>query len=173
MTVTPRAPIHSFGYASRSLRLCAAAAFLFVLGCSEDDPKGPPLAAPPPAELGIPIEVTTDPSKLAFLDPVVLESVSLNGNDLKVVLRYDGGCKTHSFAAVAGTAIMESYPPQISVWIRHDSGGDRCAASIGKEVHFDVTSAVDFMKSQTGTHDPFYLRILTPDVTEPSRVLIP
>jgi hypothetical protein len=124
--------------------------------------------------LGIPIEVTTDPSKLAFLDPVVRESVSLNWERPEGRLRYDGGCKTHSFAAVAGTAIMESYPPQISVWIRHDSGGARCAASIGMVVHFDVTPAVDFMKSPNRKPtDPFYLRILTPDVTEPSRVLIP
>jgi len=164
----------------RLLLTCVMAVLSSVLACSsEKNPTAPPIStvvspAVSRGPSGPPIEIREDAFAYGFLAPVTIRSARLDGRTLRLKVSYGGGCETHTFAAIGGTQFLASYPAQLTVILRHDDGGDQCAAEIFRDLSFDVTPAIELYRACFGTDGPLYLRIVSPpDRTTYKRVLIP
>lgn len=150
-------------------RIAALAALLglaFAVGCGSDRN---PIA--PATTNATPIEIRADAAAYGTVEPVTIQSVELSGRTLRLQVTYGGGCHTHTFAAAASPHFMESYPPQLAVFLRHDGGNDLCSAAIFRTLSFDVTPAVLLHHATYGA-GPFYLYIVTPGDTQHPRILI-
>lgn len=51
-------------------------------------------------------------------DPFSFEEVMIEGNCLKVSVSYGGGCKDVNFELYQASEIMESYPPQMNLFLK-------------------------------------------------------
>lgn len=72
-------------------------------------------------------------------DAVTVDSATVSGDTLHLLVRYGGGCRTHRFALLLGKAFMESHPVQVHVRLAHDADGDMCRALLSKTLSFDLT----------------------------------
>lgn len=152
------------------LVICIVAALASALGCSSEKK----LTAPVPPTAGAPpIEIREDAGTYGLLAPVALQGARLDGRTLRLKVTYGGGCETHTFAAVGSTHFLASYPAQLTVFLRHDDAGDRCAAFIFGDLSFDVRPAIELYSATFGRSEPFYLRVVTPGSSVPTLVLIP
>ena len=125
-------------------RILLAGAFLAA--CS--DPSGPGLSDED--ELVLQIVDDLDPSELPD-DQATITSARLEGRTLRLTLQYGGGCATHRFALVSGTALGESYPPYTLLRLAHDGNGDPCDALITREVEVDLSPIVPLVQQSGGT----------------------
>lgn len=73
-------------------------------------------------------------------DPYELQSASISGDTLALVVAYGGGCETHEWAICwPDQSFMESYPVQVSLEPYHDGNGDLCDAWLTEAVGFDLS----------------------------------
>lgn len=72
-------------------------------------------------------------------DPLTVESATISGDVLNVMVRFGGGCARHRIALLLGSAFMESFPVQVHARLAHDSGGDMCDALLTRALAFDLT----------------------------------
>jgi hypothetical protein len=108
-----------------------ATASLLTAGCRRDGPVEP-LSGP------VPILVGNAPSAFR-MDPAVIRSATITGDDLRIAVEFAGGCAEHHFSLLHFGIFMESLPVQTNVQLTHDAGGDRCRALLGRELLFDLT----------------------------------
>jgi hypothetical protein len=147
----------------RILVVCILAALCSALACSSEKNVTAPIPpAPPTTGSGPPIEIRQDAFAYGFLAAVTIRSARLEGRTLRLSVSYAGGCSTHAFAAIGATGFLASYPAQLTVFLRHDAGGDSCDATILDDLSFDVTPAIELFRACNGADGPFYLRIITP-----------
>lgn len=110
---------------------------LFLTGCSRKTSA----VTKPTMEAHLPDPVKTDPS---FRPPAVFDftidsaRISEKAGLLYVYINYSGGCNDHRFEAVTTGAWAESIPPQITVFIKHDNGGDACREQLSKTLVYDI-----------------------------------
>src|SRR5262245_38818027 len=121
---TPGKTMKQFAPRSRSLHMAFLATLVLFTGCGSDDP---PTRADTPVEPGIPVEVRADANQVGLKDPILLDQASQDGMNLKVKVSY-GGCyhAFHPVRALASTAIFETYPLTIDVYLQHDGQGEMC-----------------------------------------------
>lgn len=82
-------------------------------------------------------------------DPIYLKSAEINGDCLKLVLQYAGGCTTHQIDLARITPKCGTPPlPPVTFEIRHDAKGDGCKALIMKELSFDISGIRESGKTQ-------------------------
>ena len=74
----------------------------------------------------------TDPFQVNG-EPVV------EGNTLKLVVEYSGGCRDHVFQMVTNGMLMKSLPPQRPVRLIHQANEDMCRSMIIDTLTFDLT----------------------------------
>ena len=72
-------------------------------------------------------------------DPLTIGDVSVNGDTLRVTVRYGGGCSRHALQPIAETTFMESWPVQVGARIAHNAGADPCRALITRQLHIDLS----------------------------------
>jgi hypothetical protein len=72
-------------------------------------------------------------------DPITIDSATISGNALTIVVRYGGGCRDHILALLLSRAFMESHPVQIGARLSHNAKSDACDALITKTLTFDLT----------------------------------
>ena len=84
-------------------------------------------------------------------DPYTIESASIEGNVLRLAVRYGGGCAQHKFSLVASRAFRESMPVQTTAVLAHDAGGDNCRALISETLSFDLTPLRDLYRADYRT----------------------
>ncbi len=63
----------------------------------------------------------------------------VDGNTLKVVVEYSGGCRDHVFQLVTNGMLMKSLPPQRPVRLIHQANEDVCRRMIIDTLTFDLT----------------------------------
>ena len=63
----------------------------------------------------------------------------VDGNTLKVVVEYSGGCRDHVFQLVTNGMLMKSLPPQRPVRLIHQANEDMCRSMIIDTLTFDLT----------------------------------
>lgn len=154
--------------------LFAVAFVLLLVGCSDNGTGRAPMAPqvdPAAVRAEIPIEIRSDAGIYGRLDPVdVVSAELLSPRILRLKVSYGGGCLEHSITAIGGTQFMASYPAQLALFVRHDGGGDHCAALVTQTVDFNITPALDLYRTTFNRVEPFYLTIMTPDVSK--RILL-
>lgn len=72
-------------------------------------------------------------------DPVQLTAMSVEGDFLRVAVRFGGGCESHGFAACWDGLIRETEPPRTTLFMAHEGNGDSCDALISRDVLIDVS----------------------------------
>ena len=86
------------------------------------------------------VVITQDPDDSKWPDDAVtISSATIDGDTLSIDVSFGGGCRDHSFALLAETAWMESYPVQVRVRLAHDGNGDMCRALLTRVVRFDLS----------------------------------
>jgi hypothetical protein len=67
-----------------------------------------------------------------------VESASIKGDLLTMIVTYSGGCKEHVFTAHATKVYMKSMPPQIGLMIEHQNNGDDCRSIVTDTLMFNL-----------------------------------
>jgi hypothetical protein len=75
----------------------------------------------------------------ASSDPFSIESIVIDGDIMKIKVKYSGGTKEHDFTLIGGEAFMESYPVQIKVVLSHNANGDVGEKLITEDLNFDLS----------------------------------
>lgn len=101
--------------------------------------SGTPSAQSMQSEVGM-SEVNISPTYTwpGMVDPFNIESTGISGDTLFVVVSYGGGCEKHDFTMNTSMMWMKSNPPQLNVYIEHNSHGDKCRAMIQETLAFNL-----------------------------------
>ena len=84
-------------------------------------------------------------------DSFDIESLSLQGDLLKLVVSYGGGCETHSFVAWTDNSLSLDQPPVINLFISHNANGDLCEALLQQDLLIDLSPIkAAFLKANPG-----------------------
>jgi hypothetical protein len=75
----------------------------------------------------------------ATIDDFELVELSVEGNYLKIDIRYGGGCQEHDFYLCWSGSLAITNPLQANLTLIHDSNGDMCEAYILGHLVFDIT----------------------------------
>jgi len=68
-----------------------------------------------------------------------IDSLFIRSEILHVRINYSGGCKEHLFQLFSNGMFGKSLPPQVSVYLYHNSNGDNCRELINKELEFNIS----------------------------------
>ena len=129
---------------SRCLLLAtlAFANAIWPVGCSPTDP-GPPT----PTSEGIRIVESTN---VGPSDPFEVLGHAIEGDLLRIEVRYSGGCERHHFEGLVGSAISESFPVQMWGRIAHDDRDDPCDAIVASAISLDLSPIRELYQSLYG-----------------------
>ena len=137
----------------RQLRMMMAAIFsasfasmMLLTGCPASVNNQDALPSPNGQTVIVPAEEFSEWPQ----DPLSINEVSIDENNLAVDLSYSGGCAEHDYALVVGEDIAESLPPQMTAILSHDDPGDPCDAIIGEIANFDLTPIRQYLQSAYG-----------------------
>lgn len=84
-------------------------------------------------------------------DSFDIESLSLQGDLLKLVVSFGGGCQAHTFDVWTDNSLSLDQPPVIKLFISHDANGDRCEALLQQELLIDLSPIkAAFLKANPG-----------------------
>lgn len=128
----------------------------FLLGC----PKPADIADPEPAPASTPTSTASQTPNLSPGAPVLTPQVvaigrctdedkapltvshaQVEGDKLIATVQYGGGCAEHTFTACWNGALAKSMPPQATLRIIHDAGGDTCRARKTEALSLDLKEA--------------------------------
>lgn len=85
------------------------------------------------------------------LDPYTIESATIAGDELTLVVQRGGGCAQHEYTLVASRGFRESFPVQSAVVLTHDAAGDMCRALVTDTLRFDLTPLRDLYRADYHT----------------------
>ena len=68
-----------------------------------------------------------------------IKSATITGDLLSLNVNYTGGCKEHSFELISNGLYAKSLPPQITVYLKHQSNDDTCEKIIEKTITYDIS----------------------------------
>jgi hypothetical protein len=71
-------------------------------------------------------------------DPFTMKEVKIIGGVIRIKVSYAGGHKDHDFTLYRGNTVKESNPPQIDVYLKHNSNGDKAEALLMKTLEFNL-----------------------------------
>ena len=126
------------------------------LACS--DPTGPGLSD----GTHLILQVVADPQSGAWPgDPATVTAAHVHGSALHLTVQFGGGCATHRFALVTGTALGESFPPYTQLRLVHDAAGDPCDAWLTRELTVDLRPIIPLVQ-QSGASSLRFV-IVEPD----------
>lgn len=95
-------------------------------------------------------------------DPLNVNSVSLNKDEIKFNVSYSGGCKEHVVELYAFKEIQKTNPAQVTLLLSHNSNGDMCEAYLSKTVSFNLSNLKNHLKSTYNISDKVLLIIHDP-----------
>ena len=115
------------------MKLISSVLFLFgllIAGCDKSDTIPPPVSDCEDQAI-----VSADLYQNGPADEYFLQSASIDGNCLKMTVRYGGGCEEVLFQLFDADAIMESLPVQRNIRLSLEDD-DHCEALITKDLSF-------------------------------------
>jgi hypothetical protein len=65
----------------------------------------------------------------------------IQDNQLILEINYSGGCAEHGFQLTSNGMWAKSYPPQMFLYINHNSNDDKCRELVSKKLYFNIESA--------------------------------
>lgn len=135
---------HPMRYLPAVLAFALLATLASVCSCKKQKATSTGSAAAEPTPRGSgdmtwqPVMVDKGYSWPGSTDPFQVEVIRVNGDTLLVEVSYGGGCKEHQFTLKTNGAWMKSLPPQINLWLEHESHDDMCRALIHTTLRFDL-----------------------------------
>lgn len=85
-----------------------------------------------------PVLIDADLYENAPSDEFLFQSATIDGNCLKMIVRYGGGCEAVTFQLIDAAAIMESLPVQRNIRLSLKDEDD-CEALVTRELYYDLT----------------------------------
>lgn len=70
--------------------------------------------------------------------PVTIKYMEIDGDILTLAISFSGGCDEHEFELICNGAYAKSYPPQLTLFLRHDDKDDRCRSIVDKKLNFNL-----------------------------------
>lgn len=98
-----------------------------------DEPQDPPQSEP----LGL-LRLVDTSAAVPESDPYRLHEAVIDGDELRALVSFSGGCAAHDFALWATPVTLRSMPPQKVLALTHDGHGDMCEAALRRELRFDL-----------------------------------
>jgi hypothetical protein len=95
-------------------------------------------------------------------DPVDIVHAEIQGDDLRLQLRFGGGCAEHDFALVHSGEFRESHPVQTTLTLMHDAHGDMCRALLGREITFDLSPVKQAYRRAYSEHGVIIVHLAAP-----------
>lgn len=93
-------------------------------------------------------EVTADSTSLGCealtkardgkMDPIISVRPLIEDDCLHLKLTYGGGCKEHKFQLLWNGAWMKSMPPQVTLMLSHENGGDMCRSIKSEKLSYNL-----------------------------------
>ncbi len=99
--------------------------------------------------------IDANPNNL-LRDDYSIDSAKIEDDILTLSVAYGGGCKTHYFYAYVHSAIMESNPPQINLYLHHFGNNDFCKVLVHQNLKFDLNPLAEYFKQS----EPGYTLII-------------
>lgn len=123
----------------RILIICSLVGSYIVSTTSCQRQKGLPKDAfDRPQSLSLQGEISEE-SEPIQTDPFDLIEAVIEGDQLRVLVEYGGGCATHDFRLVESAPMVRSMPPKRLLTLEHNGHDDNCRALIQEERTFDLT----------------------------------
>jgi len=104
-------------------------------------------------------------------DPVTVNGVSIEGDELTVDVSYSGGCREHGFKLYMQPTFAESNPVQANLYLSHNCNGDFCRALISESLTFDVRKIAELYYEQYGSYDDIILNVFGHFIDRPGDAL--
>lgn len=85
-------------------------------------------------------EVIVDQGYTNFKNKVLvtIKYMEIEDDILTLAISYSGGCAEHEFELISNGAYAKSYPPQLTLFLRHDDKEDRCRSIVDKKLNFNL-----------------------------------
>ena len=72
-------------------------------------------------------------------DSVVIQQAVVQGDLLRLTIVYQGRCQWHEFTMYTMEGFFSTDPPQVDMFLSHDSHGDHCTDQVSRVLAFDLT----------------------------------
>ena len=101
-------------------------------------------------------------------DHLNIKSVTINRNQIHLVVEYGGGCETHEFKLYGFSGLARGiFPTEAKLYLSHNANGDLCKVLIREELVFDLTP-LGILAVQQGYHgNTVILKVHAPGETTP------
>jgi len=94
--------------------------------------------------------------------PYEIQSRSVDGDVLTIVLTHGGGCAPHDFRLCYEPELLETNPVQVNLRLDHDAHGDVCERIDRKVLEFDLQSLRDHYRAANPNGDTVVLNLGEP-----------
>lgn len=95
-------------------------------------------------------------------DPAEIVRAELDGDVLKLHVRFGGGCADHDFSLIHTGGFMESHPVQTRLLLTHDAHGDNCRALLSRDLTFDLAPVKRAYRQSYSEHGALILHVHAP-----------
>lgn len=95
-------------------------------------------------------------------DPAEIMRADLDGDVLKLHVRFGGGCAEHDFSLIHTGEFMESHPVQTRLNLTHDAHGDNCRALLSRDLTFDLAPVKRAYRQSYSEHGALILHVHAP-----------
>jgi hypothetical protein len=86
------------------------------------------------------INVNSEYVRKESTDNFTMLSKKVSGDTLWLEVQYGGGCEEHVFTVNTNMKWLKTSPPQLNLYVEHDSKNDMCRALVTKKIAFDLSS---------------------------------
>ena len=101
-----------------------------------------------------------------------LKDVRIDGDTLRLVAGYSGGCQPHFFALyMSPAAFAESEPVQANFYLHHDANGDLCEAYLRHGFSFNVRPIAELYRDMYKQYGAIILNVYEHDSFGPAKKL--
>ena len=73
---------------------------------------------------------------------VDIKNVKIDKNIMTLEVEYSGGCEDHNFSLLSNRMMKKSLPPQMVLFLKHDSNNDNCRQLINTKIQFNLSEAL-------------------------------
>lgn len=86
------------------------------------------------------IEVASNADIYARSAPFEVAYADFINDHLVLQVSYSGGCEDHHFEVISDGKYTATYPPEITLHIKHFDNGDRCRGFVDEKRYFDAST---------------------------------
>lgn len=92
-------------------------------------------------------------------DPYEIQTRSVEGDVLKLVVTHGGGCQQHDFRLCYERVFLETEPVQFNLRLDHDAHGDACRRLDRQVLEYELRPLRDYHRAAHPDSDTIILRL--------------